>query len=343
MFSRFTKVLLSTVALCSVFCTDASAQNMEDFKARMSAAATYMKEDATEALRQYLEIRVQYAGPEVDYSLGRAYQRLYQCHDAQHYYTQVMIAYELQDTNPIYKRATQAYDEIAPCASWQKVRLTCDMPAGGYVMLNDERIGSCWDRSFSLPDGEHVFKLVAPGGKTKEVKFKAQQGKPDAQVDLKLDINRVEVERIVEVEKAYVYEEKFSPVLYWSLIAGGLALAGVGAGMTGLANAGKFDAEKALMTYYRDLNALKDEDKKKQEAVLKKTYEEARDKASSKESLGNALMYTFIGVGAATAVTGAVFAIMNLFGEKELVEVEKLNAYVSPTDSGVSMGFSMRF
>ena len=330
MFSRFTKILMCASMLAGTLCTNAAAQDMEDFKNRMASAAAMMKEDASEALRQYLEIRVQYAGPEVDYSLGRAYQRLYQCEDSQHYYTQVMVAYELPDSNPIYKRATSAFDEIAPCAAWQKVKLTCAMPAGGYVQINNEKMSSCWDRPFSLPDGEHTFKLVGPDGKSKEITFKAQTGQPDAQLELALEAEKVEVERLVEVEKSYYYKDKFHPALYWGLIAGGLAVAGVGGVFYGMANAARTDEQK-----YSDLAVLY--------GGQENDYTAKAEAANKDVQLNNILTYTMLGIGGGIAVTGIVLAIVNAVSDKELVEMENVNAFVTPTDSGISMGFGVKF
>lgn len=336
MFSRFTKIFLCAAMMTGALCTEASAQDMEDFKNRMASAATMMKEDASEALRQYLEIRVQYAGPEVDYSLGRAYQRLYQCEDSQHYYTQVMVAYELPDSNPIYKRAITAFDEIAPCAAWQKVKLSCAMPAGGYVLINNEKMSSCWDRPFSLPDGEHTFKLVGPDGKSKEVKFTAKVGQPDAQIELALDAEKIEVERVVEVEKSYYYKEKFHPALYWGLIAGGLAVAGVGGIFYGMANAARTEEQKYSDLYAQIQNPNGDSDQAKE-------YFDKSQKANEDVRLHNTLTYTMLGIGGGIAVTGIALAIVSAVSDKELVEMENVNAFVTPTDSGISMGFGVKF
>lgn len=334
MFSRYTKFLMCAAVIAGTICTEAAAQDMEDFKTRMAAAAAMMKEDASEALRQYLEIRVQYAGPEVDYSLGRAYQRLYQCEDSQHYYTQVMVAYELPDSNPIFKRATVAFDEIAPCAAWQKVKLTCAMPAGGYVMVNNEKMSSCWDRPFSLPDGEHTFKLVGPDGETKEIKFNAQIGQPDAQIELALEAETVEVERVVEVEKAYYYKEKFHPALYWGLIAGGIAVAGVSGIFYGMANSARADEQK-----YADLYALHGDPVSESDI----DYQAKATAANDDVKLNNILTYTMLGIGSGIAVTGIALAIVSAVSDKELIETENVNAFVTPTDSGMSVGIGVRF
>ena len=128
MVSKSMAVFVSASMLFSVYGFDANAQDIEDFKARMARAAAMTKEDLNEALLQYLEIRVQYAGPEVDYSLGRAYQRLNQCVEAQDYYTKVMIDYNLAQDNVLYTRSVSNYDTIADCKSWQKVYLTCTIP-----------------------------------------------------------------------------------------------------------------------------------------------------------------------------------------------------------------------
>ena len=164
------KWLTMGFASLMAFSAVAQAQDMEEFKTRMGTAAAATKVDMNEALRQYLEIRIQYAGPEVDYSLGRAYQRMNQCSEAQYYFTQVMVAYDLPETNPIYKRAVNAYDEIADCESWQKVMVECSVPVGGHAVIDGEQLSECWDRAYSFKDGEHVIELVDKDGKKIEKK-----------------------------------------------------------------------------------------------------------------------------------------------------------------------------
>ena len=70
------KILLISVVMFGMFSSVAVAQDLEVFKTRMAEAAEMTKKDMSEALLKYLEIRADFAGPEVDYSLGRVYQRL---------------------------------------------------------------------------------------------------------------------------------------------------------------------------------------------------------------------------------------------------------------------------
>ncbi len=328
MFSKISKILaFSIVSMCALS-SAAMAQSIEDLKSRLAEAAAMTKVDMDEALRLYLEIRVVYAGENVDYSLGRTYQRLFQCKEAQHYYTQVMVAYNLPDTNAVYQRAVKAYDEIAACNDWQKVYLTCEIPEGGYVMIDNERVARCWERPYTMQPGEHVFKLVDAKGKTEEKKIKTGISKPDAHIKLAFAPKEVNVEKVVEVEKTYVMKDKYSPALYWGLMTGGAALAAVGGFMSGIAFSAKADEEKYAARY----------------AVLgeesdKKKVSDARDKVK----LGNILMGTFVGIGGAAILTGATFAILNYVAGKELVEDNSINAYLSPSRDGISMGIGFQF
>ncbi len=308
--------------------TSAAAQDMEDFKKRMADAAAMTKVDMTAALQQYLETRILYAGPEVDYSLGRAYQRMNQCANAQYYYTQVMVAYNLPEDNPIYQRAVKAFDEIASCTEWQQVTLECMIPADGHVMIDGERVTSCWDRPMSMSAGEHKFTLSDAKGKTKEFKLTAKDGAKPAKLRIEFPPEKVEVERVVEVEHNYYYKEKFNPALYWGLITGGVAVVAIGGFMTGMAYSSYADEQK-----YADRYAIlqKDEDKKK--------ADDAHDKVKSY----NIASYTLIGVGGALALTGAALAIVNAVSEKEQIEDNTLNAYVSPSADGVSVGLGFKF
>ena len=76
MFSKSIKIMLTSAILSSLSATAFAQEEVEDFKVRMADAAAMAKQDISEALRQYLELRVQFQGPQIDYSLGRAYQRL---------------------------------------------------------------------------------------------------------------------------------------------------------------------------------------------------------------------------------------------------------------------------
>jgi hypothetical protein len=50
-----------------------------------------------------------------------------------------------------------------------------------------------------------------------------------------------------------------------------------------------------------------------------------------------------LGIGGGIAVTGIALAIVSAVSDKELVEMENVNAFVTPTDSGISMGFGVKF
>ena len=326
---RFLKPLMySVLAFCALTST-AQAQDMEEFKTRMADAAAMTKVDLGEALRQYLELRVQFAGPEVDYSLGRAYQRLNQCTYAQHYYTEVMVAYNLPEKNPIYQRAVKAYDEIASCSEWQKVYLDCEIPAGGYVLIDGDRVAACWERAYSLSPGDHVFKLVDAKGKTKEVKHKAVNGSKEKRIHIAFDVEQVEIEKVVKEEHTFMLKEKFNPHLYWGLIGGGLALVAGGFGFLAMAHNAKLDEQD----YAMQIATLGDS-----EDLASK-----QKKANDKVKIGNALMGTFVGLGAATAAAGATLAILSYVAGKERVEVTDTTAYVTPFEDGVAVGVHFNF
>lgn len=321
-----TSFLMSS-ALFMTFGASLQAQDMEDFKQRMADAAAMTKKDLGEALRQYLEIRILYAGPQVDYSLGRSYQRLYQCENAQYYFTQVMVAYDLPANDAIYTRAVKDYDAIATCDAWQKVYLTCAIPAGGYVMIDDERVSECWDRPFSLPDGEHTFRLVAADGTEHVIKHTAQSGAEDATINLTMPAEKVVEEKIVEITKSVEYKDRFHPALYWGLISGGvLFLAGSG-WFSAMANHALIDVQRWDDTYV----ITNDE-------TAKKKADDARDKVK----LGNTLLYTSLGIGGALAITGVTLAIVNAISPKEVVESD-ISANITPFDGGVMMGLGLKF
>ncbi len=316
------------------FGSAAQAQDMEAFKTRMGQAAAATKVDLNEALRQYLEIRIEYAGPEVDYSLGRAYQRMNQCAQAQHYYTQVMVAYDLPDKNPVYQRAVNAFDEIAACAAWQKVTLECAIPVGGYVMIDGERHSECWNRPYSMSDGEHTFALIAKDGKKVEKKIKTTAGADPATVTLAFPEKLKSVEKVVEKEVAYIEKDKFNPALYWGLIAGGAAIVAVGGFMNGYAGQAKIQEQ-----IYADAYAISTTD------AAKEYYQKKRDDTHNKVVQRNTIMYSLIGAGSAVALTGAILAIVNAVSDKERVAVGDggFQAFVAPSSDGVALGLGMAF
>lgn len=332
MISNRWKLGLGCIFCFAMMANCAQAQDMEDFKKRMGDAAAATKVDLGEALRQYLEIRIEYAGPEVDYSLGRAYQRMNQCSQAQHYYTQVMVAYDLPDDNAIYKRAVNAFDEIAACDAWQKVTVECAVPIGGYAIIDGERISECWDRPYSFSDGEHVLTLVDAQGHKIEKKITTKTGEAPMKISLVFPEKKKVVEKEVEVERRVVEKERFHPALYWGLITGGAAIVAVGGFMGAYAGAAKVDEQKYADLYGR---ALSESDRE--------IYNKRRKDAHDDVKMRNTVMYTLVGIGGATAITGAILAILSAVSDKEIVELDETSAFVAPSDGGVTFGMGWRF
>ena len=328
------KWLTMGFASLMAFSAVAQAQDMEEFKTRMGTAAAATKVDMNEALRQYLEIRIQYAGPEVDYSLGRAYQRMNQCSEAQYYFTQVMVAYDLPETNPIYKRAVNAYDEIADCESWQKVMVECSVPVGGHAVIDGEQLSECWDRAYSFKDGEHVIELVDKDGKKIEKKVTTKSGEEQKTVAIAFPAKVKEVEKVVEIENVVFEKEKFHPALYWGLIAGGAAIVAVGGFMNGYAGEAKVSEQK-----FADLHAISTSEKNRE------YFAKRRDEAHDDVKARNIAMYSLIGVGSVAVVTGVALAIVSAVSDKEHIEKKDdgVKAYFSPTADGLALGLGMNF
>ena len=331
MFSDILRTLgysaLITVALCST----AYAQeqpNLEEFKGKMAKAGAMVKQDLDEALRQYLEIRVLYSGPEIDYSVGRTYQRLGQCTDALGYYSKIMSY--VADKHPIFTRTVASYDEIASCETWQKVRLSCEMPEGSYIMFDNERINSCWSRPISLPDGEHTFKLISEDGKKEASQtIVAKSGDPDLTVKLAFPKETQNVVKYETIEKSYVLKDRFHPALYWGLMTGGVAVMGVSGVFYGLAHKSYGDEIK-----YADLYASTGE-----KDYLKKSRDARHD-----VRMNNIITYSLLGAGGAIAITGVVLAVVNATSEKQRVEVtDDFTASIAPTDGGLAVGMGWRF
>ena len=328
MFSKSIKILLMSAIPLSVSAT-ASAQEAVDFVARMAEVAAVAKQDLPEALRQYLELRVQFSGPEIDYSIGRAYQRMNQCKDAQRYLTEVMVKYNISETTPAYQRAVQDFDKIADCETWQKFYLQCEVPAGGYVMIDDERLPNCWQRPYSLSPGKHTLKVVDANGKSEVTEVTSEVNKPDQHITLAIKrVEKVEVVKRVEVERKVIVREKFHPALYWGLIAGGAAFIAGSGFFSAYAN-NAYAEEKDYAYQYA---VLQDEKKKKK-----------ADDAHKNVKMGNTLSYTFAGIGGAAIITGATLGIISAVSEKEYVDAGDINAYAAPTEDGVSLGMHMRF
>lgn len=234
------------------------------------------------------------------------------------------------DTHPIFTRTVGTYDEIATCENWQKVVLSCDMPAGGYIMLDNDRVNTCWSRPVSLADGEHVIKLVSADGKKEVVKkITAKSGKPDLKLKLAFEKEKVEVVKKEKVETSYVLKERFDPVLYWSLIAGGAVVAGTSGVFFGLAHRANKDEVK-----FADLYAVSGDPQDADKA------EDARNKVKSY----SAASYALLGIGCAAAVSGAVLAVLSAVSDKEKVPLDDgVTATVVPSADGISLGIGWRF
>lgn len=321
-------------ASLAAFSAAAQAQDMEEFKKRMGAAAIATKVDMNEALRQYLEIRVQYAGPEIDYSLGRAYQRMNQCEKAQYYFTQVMVAYDLPEDNPVYTLAVNAFDEIASCGAWQQVTVECSVPVGGRLVIDGEQLSECWDRPYSLNDGEHKMELIDKDGKKIEKIITTKSGEEPTKVEIAFPAEVKEFEKVVEVENVVTEEEKFHPALYWGLIAGGAAVVAIGGFLNGYAGDAKVDEQM-----YAYMHALSTSEKNRE------YYAKKRDDAHNSVKARNIAMYTLIGVGSAAVISGAALAIVSAVSGKERVAVDddRVKAYFSPSADGVAFGLGMNF
>ena len=331
MFSGISKTLWVSALTFAAFSSVAYAQeqpNLEEFKERMAQAGAMAKEDLDEALRQYLEIHVRFSGPEIDYSVGRAYQRLGQCKDALSYYSKIMSY--VPDTHPIFTRTVGTYDEISTCENWQKVVLSCDMTEGSYIMLDNDRVNTCWSRPISLADGEHVIKLVSADGKKEVVKkITAKSGKPDIKLKLAFEKEKVEVVKKEAVEKNYVLKERFDPALYWGLIAGGAVIASTSGVFFGLAHRSNKDEVK-----YADLYAISGDPNDAEKA------KDARDKVKSYK----AASYTLLSIGCAAAVTGAVLAVLSAVSDKEMVPLDDgVTATIVPSSDGFAVGLGWRF
>lgn len=331
MFSGISRTLwisaLVTMMVSSV--AYAQDQNTAEFKERMVNAAVMAKQDLDEALRQYLEIHTQFSGPEIDYSLGRTYQKLGQCQESLDYYSKIMS--DVSSDNPIFMRTVSSYDEVASCESWQKFMLKCDMPQGSYIMIDNERLQSCWSRPISLPDGEHTFKLVSADGKEVSQKIVAKSEAPETTVKLAFEQEKVEVvKNETEVlEKTYILKDKYHPALYWGLIAGGVAVMGAGGAFFGMANQSYADEIKYADQYTMTGNT----------DYLQKTRN-ARDDVRVYQIIAG----TLLGVGGAAAVTGAVLAVINALSEKEKVEAgNDFTATIVPAKDGMSLGVQWRF
>lgn len=304
----------------------ATAFAQDDIQERMEKAVAMTKEDLMSALNQYLEIRV--SAPDnvaVTYSLGRTYQRLYQCDIAQNYYIDVMSV--LPESNAVYQRAITAYTEIEGCQNWEQVYFDCEIPIGGYAQIDDNRIKSCWDRPFSLPPGEHVFKVVDADGNAEETTYTTREGVTGEPHHVVLKSKPKEVEKIVEVERDFILKERFHPALYWGLIAGGVAFIAGGGFFSAMANNAQI-----LEQRYADSYALGIEEDKKKST-------DQHDKVK----LGNTLSYTFVGIGSAVVISGVVLAIISAVSDKEREEVSPVNAYVSPSADGISLGMGLQF
>lgn len=324
MVSRLSAWILSGLAGMCICVSSAQAQDYQEFKAKMEQASKAAKTDLDEALKQYLEIHVRFAAPEIDYSLARAYHLLGQCSEALYYYSRVM-GVGLPQESVVLQRSTKAYDEIADCSSWQTVKLNCEMPQGAYVVVDDERIGSCWSRPMSLPDGTHTFTLMSEDGtveSSREVELVS--GEPEIEVELLSKKNEYE-----DLEDFKRKEYLYNPALYWGLLTGGVALMGTSGIFFALAHSAHSDEIKYSGSY-----AVSRSEKDQKKA------QDARDDVK----LNRTLSYTFLGVGAGVAMTGVILAIMDgVYRSKRKNYTNIMSPTIAPTDGGLAVGFGMEF
>jgi len=366
----FSKVLrTASVSVLALACmlvgssTYAQETDGEDFNRRMSEAAATAKKDLNDALVQYLEIRTKYANESIDYSLGRIYQRLGQCENAQASFSSVLSSYNLDDMNPIFQRTIKDFDDLNDCAKWQKIYLDCTTIPDAYITIDNDRIGACPSRPISLPDGDHTIKIIAPDGREGVENIKTGSGKMDKKVPLALPPEKVlpkiaTIEKKVEVAHNFVEKHKFHPALYWGLIAGGVAIMGTG-GIFGViaqkAHGDEIKYNEKTSIIQSNLDHKENFIAADNQAVedyfngLNNEFQDLRDKAEdakNKASLNKTLSLTMVGIGAAVTVTGVALAIVDIVSEKTLVEVENKDApkaFFAPSPEGFSMGVAMTF
>ena len=305
----------------------ANAQNVDPqqlFAEKMQQAATLTKEKKLPlALFKYLEIRQTFTGPELDYSIGRTYQRLHQCTDAIPYFQKVVNESGLKNNHTVLTRSKEALDEIKDCDNWPTVTLNCATLNNETLFIDDDAIGQCFIKTYTLPPGKHTFEVrsdIPENNTKKEINLEnAPQAValiPEKQPETKTKIETKEVNHY------YKISEKFSPHLYWGLMTGGAAV---------LISSGFFAAmgydAKADIQKYKDRNQT---DKLK--------------KPEDKLKLSKILMGTSLGVGGAVFLTGMTLAIISAVSEKKVDYTDSpLQTYIAPSTNGITFGLQTRF
>ena len=336
-------ISITTLLLCFAATGSLCAQEEEEiatYKANMAQAVQLFNEgNLTQSLQIYLEQRarlVDIPPTEIDYSLARTYQKLYQCKDASEYYNKILTNPDLSPEDDIFERAVQGYDEISECANWSKVTVKCSVDVDHILYIDNNPLGQCWNRPYSVPAGKHRFSIKTGDGRETKGFLTLKDGE-DSEIKLTVapleKIVEKKIDKGVDVSTEGESKDKFSPHLYWGLIAGGALLAGGSGYFAAMSYSGAYDLLLAKST-----NA----------------GQEAEDAASSKIKTGNMLTGVFAGVGGALALTGAALAIVNVVLKNkapattnetttEEESIEDVQAFVSPTSDGGVVGFGFQF
>ncbi len=299
--------------------TYALAQNAEetDFAERMNKAASILKNgDKWEALEAYLSIASLYSAPALSYSLGRTYQRLYQCTSALDHYYKVLTTEGIAQDSPVYTRTVKALDEMASCVDWGSLTIRCNARQA-VLSIDDELIGFCKSKSvFKLPSGPHRVFVKGKDGEFKQ-SVNIVDGK---QEELLVDIEpAVEPELKIQVEPHhYRYRSAIHPAIQWSLIGtGAAALIG-----SGFAFAYAYDSKVSAK------NALHDFDRN--------AYESSRDDMD----VAKYTAWTLVGVGGVLVLSGLSVWIANLIMDDE---VEEFDAGVVADGERFALSVNYRF
>ncbi len=268
-------------------------QDPAEYKRQLDAAAEIIKAgDLPASLLAYLEIRSKFSGPEVDYSLGRVYQRLHQCDEAKLFYLFVMNSYNLDEGSQLFTRSANYFNDLFDCDGWSQVEVRCS-PADATLFIDGESVGPCFSRPYRLPGGEHVFRLEAKGEAPVEKRLSVKDGERK-KVELVIETAKVE-ERIVEVPVEVAVGGGSTSWLGWGLISGGAAV---------LVASGYFSA----MGY----SALGDVQRAADRGDV-----QGRKSAEDEVSTAKILTGVSLGVGAACVATGLVFVLLDAFGSGE--------------------------
>ncbi len=310
------------ICVFSLVSTSAYAEDKaaEDFANRMVEAAETLKGGQMwDGLEQYLVIASLYSAPEVNYALGRTYQRLHQCSDALTYYYKVITSQDIAEDNPIYMRTVEALDKIGTCADWGGVTLQCQA-RGAELVIDGEKIGRCKDRVYILPDGEHTIEGSGIDGTFKQT-VTVSKGKFE-DVTVKIDPKAIEVVKVEKESHHFEYEPAINPVYQWTFMGVGAALLVT----SGFMLAYSYDAK------YIGLDAKHVGDTQ--------TFNDAKDAVD----MTKIISWSLVGAGAATFLTGVSLWIANAVLDPEVKEVDAaVQAGIAVTPSGANLSLSYRF